>query len=81
MCGIRLRRLQGDGYSFAAGGTGGGFGGKGSGGGAGDGGAGLGGDGISGIVFPIGESFLLQRFAVNFINANGTTNKIPIFLI
>jgi hypothetical protein len=45
------RRPQGDGYSFATGGTGDGFGGKGSGGGDGNGGAGFGGDGISGIVF------------------------------
>ena len=52
-----LRRLQGDGYSFATGGTGGGFGGKGSGGGTGDGGTGLGGDGISGIVFRLENRF------------------------
>ena len=52
-----LRRPQGDGYSFATGGTGCGFGGKGSGGGAGDGGAGLGGDGISGIVFRLENRF------------------------
>ena len=44
-----LRRPQGDGYSFATGGTGGGFGGNGSGGGTGDGGVGLGGDGFSGM--------------------------------
>jgi len=52
-----LGRPQGDGYSFATGGTGGGFGGKGSGGGTGDGGAGLGGDGISGIVFRLENRF------------------------
>ena len=52
-----LRRPQGDGYSFATGGTGRGFGGKGSGGGRGDGGAGPGGDGISGIVVPIRIAF------------------------
>ena len=52
-----LRRPQGDGYSLATGGTGGGFGGKGSGGGAGNGGAGLGGDGISGIVFRLKNRF------------------------
>ena len=76
-----LRRPQGDGYSFATGGTGSGFGGKGSGGGAGDGGAGLGGDGISGIGAPFRESLLLQRFAVNLINANEAADKIPILLI
>jgi hypothetical protein len=75
-----LRRPRGDGYSFATGGTGGGFGGNGSGGGTGDGGAGLGGDEVSGIV-PIRQSLLLQRFAVNLINANKATDKIPILLI
>jgi hypothetical protein len=44
-----LRRPQGDGYSFATGGTGDGLGGKGSGGGTGSGGVGLGGDGFSGM--------------------------------
>ena len=44
-----LRRPQGDGYSFATGGTGGGFGGNGSGGGTGHGGVGVGGDGFSGM--------------------------------
>ena len=52
-----LRRQQGDGYSFATGGTGGGFGGNGSGGGTGHGGAGVGGDGFSGM-----ESSLKNRF-------------------
>jgi len=52
-----LRRPQGDGYSFATGGIGGGFGGKGSGGGTGGGGVGLGGDGISGIVFRLENRF------------------------
>jgi hypothetical protein len=52
-----LCRHEGDGYSFATGGTGGGFGGNGSGGGAGDGGPGLGGDGISGIVFRLQNRF------------------------
>jgi hypothetical protein len=52
-----LRRPQGDGYSFATGGTGGGFGGNGSGGGTGHGGAGVGGDGFSGM-----ESSLKNRF-------------------
>jgi hypothetical protein len=52
-----LRRPQGDGYSFATGGTVGGFGGKGSGGGTGRGGAGVGGDGFSGM-----ELLLENRF-------------------
>jgi len=76
-----LRRPQGDGYSFATGGTGGGLGGKGSGGGTGHGGPGVGGDGLSGICVPIRESLLLQRFAVNLINANEAADKIPIPLI
>ena len=76
-----LRRPQGDGYSFATGGTGGGLGGKGSGGGTGHGGPGVGGDGLSGICVPIRESLLLQRFAVNLINANEAADKIPILLI
>ena len=76
-----LRRPQGDGYSFATGGTGGGLGGKGSGGGTGHGGPGVGGDGLSGICVPIRESLLLQRFAVNLINANKAADKIPILLI
>jgi hypothetical protein len=64
------------------GGTGGGFGGNGSGGGTGDGGLGFGGDGgLSGIVIPWKESFLLQPFAVDLINSNGAPNEIPIFLI
>ena len=44
-----MRRPQGDGYSFAARGSGGGFGGNGSGGGTGVGGVGAGGDGLSGM--------------------------------
>ena len=44
-----FRRPQGDGHSFATGGTGGGFGGNGSGGGTGHGGVGVGGDGFSGM--------------------------------
>ena len=52
-----LRRPQGDGYSFATGGTGAGLGGKGSGGGTGYGGLGVGGDGISGIVFRLENRF------------------------
>jgi hypothetical protein len=52
-----LRRPQGDGYSFATGGAGDGFGGKGSGGGTGGGGVGLGGDGLSGM-----ELWLKNRF-------------------
>ncbi len=52
-----LRRPQGDGYSFATGGTGGGFGGNGSGGGTGHGGVGVGGDGFSGM-----EPSLKNRF-------------------
>ena len=76
-----LRRPQGDGYSFATGGTGGGLGGKGSGGGTGHGGPGVGGDGLSGICVPIRESLLLQRFAVNLINANKAADKIPILFI
>jgi len=76
-----LRRPQSDGYSFATGGTGGGFGGRGSGGGAGDGGPGLGGDGVSGIGVPVRESLLLKRFAINLINANKAADEVPIFLI
>jgi hypothetical protein len=30
---------------------------------------------------PVRESLLLQRFAVNLINANKAADKIPIFLI
>ena len=52
-----LRRPQGDGYSFATNGTGGGLDGKGSGGGTGYGGPGVGGDGISGIVFRLENRF------------------------
>ena len=52
-----LRRPQGDGYSFATGGTGGGLGGKGSGGGTGYGEPGVGGDGRSGIVFRLENRF------------------------
>lgn len=63
------------------GGTGGGFGGNGSGGGVGVGGVGFGGDGVSGIGYPSKESSLLQPFAVNLINANKTSDKIPVFLI
>lgn len=44
---------RGNGYSFAAGGTGGGFGGNGSGGGTGDGGVGVGGDGFTAIDFSL----------------------------
>jgi hypothetical protein len=62
-------------------GTGGGFGGNGSGGGAGAGGVGLGGDGFSGIGISIRESLLLERFAVNLVDANKTADKIPILLI
>ena len=52
-----LRRPQGDGYSFATGGTGGGFGGNGSGGGTGGDGAGLGGDGFSGMGLSLKNRF------------------------
>ena len=52
-----LRRPQGDGYSFATGGTGDGFGGNGSGGGTGGAGIGPGGDGFSGM-----KSSLKNRF-------------------
>jgi hypothetical protein len=52
-----MRRPQGDGYSFATGGTGGGFGGNGSGGGTGGGGVGLGGDGFSGMEFSLKNRF------------------------
>jgi hypothetical protein len=65
-----MRRPQGDGYSFATDGDGDGFGGNGSGGGTGGGGVGLGGDGFSGMGALVKESLLLQRFAVNLINAN-----------
>ena len=50
-----LRRPQGDGYNFAAGGDG--FGGNGSGGGTGGVGVGLGGDGFTGM-----ELLLKNRF-------------------
>jgi hypothetical protein len=73
----RLRRPQSDGYSFATGGDG--FGGNGSGGGTGGGGVGVGGDGFSGMELSL-ESLLLQRFAVNLINANEAAYKIPILL-
>jgi hypothetical protein len=63
------------------GGTGGGLGGNGSGGGIGAGGAGLGGDGLSGIGALLRESFSLQPFAVNLINAHIAADEIPIFLI
>jgi len=53
------RRPQGDGYSFATGGTGGGFGGNGSGGGTGDGGVGLG-SGFSGM----GSHYTIAAIAV-----------------
>ena len=62
-------------------GTGGGFGGNGSGGGVGVGGVGFGGDGVSGIGYPPNESPLLQPLAVNLINVNKTSDKIPVFLI
>jgi hypothetical protein len=62
-------------------GTGDGLGGKGSGGGTGHGGDGVGSGGFSGISVLVGESLLLQRFAVNLIDANGTTDEIPIFLV
>ena len=52
-----LRRPQGDGYSFATGGTGDGFGGNGSGGGTGGVGVGPGEDGFSGM-----ELLLKNRF-------------------
>ena len=55
-----MRRPQGDGYSFATGGTGGGFGGNGSGGGTGHGGVGVGGDGFSSM-----EPSLKNRFYCN----------------
>ena len=32
------------------------------------------------LGFPL-ESFLLERFSVNLVNANKAANKIPIFLI
>ena len=51
------RRPQGDGYSFATGGTGDGFGGNGSGGGTGGGGVGVGGDGFSGIKLSLRIAF------------------------
>ena len=74
-------RLQEDGYNLPTGGTGGGFGGNGSGGGVGGAGVGLGGDGFSGIGISARESLLLERFAVNLINANKPADKIPILLI
>jgi hypothetical protein len=58
-----------------------GLGGKGSGGGTGGGGVGLGGDGFSGMEALVKESLLLQRFAVNSIDANVAADKIPILLI
>ena len=76
-----LRRPQGDGYSFATGGAGDGFGGKGSGGGTGGGGVGLGGDGFSSMEPSLKNRFLLQQFAVNSIDANEAADKIPILLI
>lgn len=48
---------QGDGYSFATGGAGDGFGGNGSGGGTGGGGLGFGGEGLSGIGFLLENRF------------------------
>jgi hypothetical protein len=57
----------------------GGFGGKGSGGGTG-GGVGLGGDGFSGMELLV-KNRLLQRFAVNLINANNAAYEIPVLLI
>ena len=75
-----LRRPQGDGYTSLPG-AGDGFGGNGSGGGTGHGGVGLGGDGFSGIGALVKESLLLQRFAVNLINANNAADKIPVLLI
>ena len=50
-----LRRRQGDGYNFAAGGDG--FGGNGSGGGTGGGGVGLGGDGFSDMELSLKNRF------------------------
>ena len=41
----------------------------------------MGGDGVSGIGRLSKESSLLQPFAVNLINANKTSDKIPVFLI
>jgi hypothetical protein len=76
-----LRRPQGDGYNFGTAGAGDGFGGNGSGGGTGGGGVGLGGDGFSGMELSLKESLLLQRFAVNLINANKAAYKIPVLLI
>ena len=52
-----LRRPQGDGYSFATGGTGGGIGGNGSGGGTGHGGVGVGGDGFCGMALSLENRF------------------------
>ena len=52
-----LRPPQGDGYSFATGGAGDGFGGNGSGGGTGGGGVGLGGDGFFGIELSLKNRF------------------------
>jgi hypothetical protein len=52
-----LRRPQGDRYSFATEGTGGGFGGNGSGGGTGHGGAGVGGVGFSGMELSLANRF------------------------
>jgi len=52
-----LRRPQGDGYSFASGGTGDGFGGNGSGGGTGGVGVGPGEDGFSGMELPLKNRF------------------------
>lgn len=51
------RRRRADGYSFATGGTGGGFGGNGSGGGTRHGGVGLGGDGFCGMELSLKNRF------------------------
>ena len=76
-----LRRPQGGSYNFGTGGADYGFGGNGSGGGRGGGGVGLGGDGFSGMELSLKESLLLQRFAVNLINANDAAYEIPVLLI
>ena len=76
-----LRRPQGDGYSFATGGTGGGFGGKGSGGGTGGRRSWCRWKRILWHGALVKESLLLQRFAVNSIDANKAADKIPILLI
>ena len=41
----------------------------------------MGGDGFSAMKFSLGESVLLQRFAVNLIDADKAADEIPIFLI